>query len=257
MCLPSPITRPSIVAPCVPGRNGNCLSLVLRHASDFRAVSSRSRATPWFEGWLELIPRGAQYRVLILTGALHGGAAERVGLSAVALLFLAYLAFAHPPMWVVYYIEVLPIFYFLAARQLARLFHRSGGLGRESGRVWPASLANAFLAAVIWLLPFGVSDIVRVRPAIDERNAFHRAAQGALAAVPSAKAIEFVHYPPAHNHHLAITRNEPDLASAPLWVVYDRGSRNAELLSHAPDRAPYRMDAATFRVEPLDRLDRH
>jgi hypothetical protein len=69
--------------------------------------------------------------------------------------------------------------------------------------------------------------------------------------LPPEKAIVFVSYPPAQNPHLGLTRNEPDLAGARLWVVYDRGARNAELRALAPDRAAYRLDAATMSVEKL------
>jgi hypothetical protein len=50
---------------------------------------------------------------------------------------------------------------------------------------------------------------------------------------------------------LGLTRNEPDLASALRWVVYDCGPRNVELRALAPDRAAYRLDAASMRVERL------
>ena len=72
-----------------------------------------------------------------------------------------------------------------------------------------------------------------------------------MARLPPGKAIVFVSYPPSQNPHLGLTRNEPDLASARRWVVYDRGLRNAELRALAPDRAAYRLDAATMRVERL------
>jgi hypothetical protein len=100
-------------------------------------------------------------------------------------------------------------------------------------------------------LPLGLNDARRVRAAIDLRNAFHRTAEAALASVPPEKAIVFISYPPSHNPHLGLTRNEPDLASAHRWVVYDRGPRNREIRAFAPDRAAYRLDAATMRVERL------
>jgi hypothetical protein len=61
----------------------------------------------------------------------------------------------------------------------------------------------------------------------------------------------FISYPPSQNPHLGLTRNEPDLASALRWVVYDRGARNAELRGLAPDRAAYRLDAGTMRVKRI------
>jgi hypothetical protein len=189
---------------------------------------------------------------LMLAAALHSSGVERAGVITIALLLLAYLLFAHPPMWTVYYVEVLPILYFLAARELGRVVHKFSGLGSEATSVrWPAAAANASLAIALLLLPLGVNDVRRVRGAIDVRNAFHRAAEAALAKLPQEKAIVFVSYPPSQNPHLGLTRNEPDLASAVRWVVYDRGPRNVELRALAPDRAAYRLDAATMRVERL------
>jgi hypothetical protein len=163
---------------------------------------------------------------------------------------VAYLAFAHPPHWVVYYVELLPILHFLAAAQLLRLvgtFNRDssgGGVG-----VWPgAALSSAIATAA--LLPLCMGDLVRVRSTIDERNGFHRRAADVLRTAP-ANSIVFVHYPPAQNPHHALTRNEPDLHEARSWVVYDRGADNERLLAMAPDRQPYRLDVATFRLEPL------
>src|SRR5882762_3136225 len=82
---------------------------------------------------------------LILAAMLHASGVERAGVVTIALLLLGYLTFAHPPMWTAYYVEVLPIFYFLAARELGRVLHRFSGLGPEAGVRWPASVANASL----------------------------------------------------------------------------------------------------------------
>jgi hypothetical protein len=188
---------------------------------------------------------------LVLAGLRHGSPAERFSLVPIAALLLAYLAFAHPPMWIVYYVEVLPIFYYLAARQMGRLFHTFGGGGTESSVRWPASAANAALAAFIVMLPLGLYDAFRVRAAVDLRNAFHRAAGAALDRLPRSNAIVFVKYASDHSPHLAITRNEPDLASAGRWLVYDRGSKNAELAAVAPDRATYVFDTESFRIDQM------
>ena len=191
--------------------------------------------------------------VLIVAAALRASGVERAGVLTVALLLLAYLTFAHAPIWTLYYVEVLPIFFFLAACELGRVLRRFSGLGADAapGGRWPAPAANASLAIALLLLPFGVNDVRRVRAGNDLRSAFHRAADAAMAGLPPGKAIVFVSYPPSQNPHLGLTRNEPDLASARQWLVYDRGLRNAELRALAPDRAAYRLDAATMRVERL------
>ena len=189
---------------------------------------------------------------LILAAALRASGVERAGVFTIAWLLLAYLTFAHPPIWTIYYLEVLPIFYFLAACELGRVIHKFGGSGADTSGAWPAPAANASLAIALLLLPFGINDVRRVRAANDVRNSFHRAAEAAIEALPSEqKAIVFVAYPPSANPHLGLTRNEPDLASARRWIVYDRAAANAELRALAPDRAAYLLDTATMRMERL------
>lgn len=188
---------------------------------------------------------------LMLAAVRHASGAERAGIATIGLLLLAYLSFAHPQEWIVYYVEVLPIFCFLAACEMGRIILKASAPGGEGGMRWPAPAANASLAVALMLLPLGVSDVRRVRAAIDLRNAFHREAEAALASLPPGKAIVFVSYLPPHNPHFGLTRNAPDLASAEHWVVYDRGPRNRELRALAPERAAYRLDAGSMRVERL------
>jgi hypothetical protein len=129
--------------------------------------------------------------------------------------------------------------------------HAFSSPGSETGARWPASVANASLVVALLLLPLGVLDVLHIRAAIDLRAGFHRAAEAAMATLPPEKAIVFVYDPPSQSPYFALTRNEPDLASALRWVVYDRGPRNAELRALAPDRAAYRLEAATMRLERL------
>jgi hypothetical protein len=189
--------------------------------------------------------------VLILAGALRARGPEVIGLWSIALVLLAYLTFAHPSMWVVYYLELLPIVFFFGARELGRVLHLLSRSDPQDAGGWPAPVANAALGVWLLFVPLGVSDLLRVRAAIDQRNAFHRAADSALAALPPGKAIVFVRHSPDYNPHLGVTRNEPDLQTAPMWVVYDRGPGNAALRALAPDRAAYGLDTETMKVERL------
>src|SRR5262249_53379776 len=136
---------------------------------------------------------------LVLMAIRHATKLEQAAIATGALLMLAHLSFAHPPVWMVYYVEVLPVFCFLAARQIGRLLHKAAGLGDGTEVRWPASAVNASLAVLLILLPLGVNDVRRVRDAIDLRNAFHRSAEMALAALPPGKAIVFVSYGPSHS----------------------------------------------------------
>jgi hypothetical protein len=244
---PAPPLRPLVPEIAAVGEYSRGLHAMYTLSSVPAALAERVMAiVAWcVNGWR--IALGA----LILAAVLHGSPVERAGVVTIALLLLAYLAFAHPPMWTIYYVEVLPIVYFLAARELGRAIHTFGGLGRETGNRWPAPAANASLAVALLLLPLGVSDVLQVRAAIDDRGSFYHAAEAAMATLPPEKAIVFVRYPPDHSPHWGLTCNEPDLASARRWVVYDRGPRNAELRALAPDRAAYRLDAATMQIVRL------
>ncbi|HET9359707.1 MAG TPA: hypothetical protein VFO58_08155 [Vicinamibacterales bacterium] len=189
--------------------------------------------------------------VLILAAVLHGSRIERLGLAAAGTLFLGYLSFAHPPMWIVYYVEILPILYFLAACQMGRLFHTLSGAGRGDGPVWPAHVTAAAAVTALLLVPLGVSDVWRVRGAVDQRNAFHRSARAAVEKNTPVKSIVFVRYSADHNPHLALTGYGADLASTGRWVAFDRGDRNRELLSLAPGVPAFVLDTSTLRVAPL------
>jgi len=63
-----------------------------------------------------------------------------------------------------------------------------------------------------------------------------------FAQIHDPKAIVFVHYGPGHNPNLSLVHNVADPARAPLWVVYDRGAENGELLRFARDRVGYVFD---------------
>jgi hypothetical protein len=189
--------------------------------------------------------------VLILAAVLHGSRIERLGLVAAGALFVAYSSFAHPPMWIVYYVEILPILYFLAACQMGRLFHTLSGAGRGDGALWPAHVTAAAAVTAVLLVPLGVSDVWRVRAAVDQRNAFHRSARAAIEAHTPRNSIVFVRYSADHNPHLALTGYGEDPASTGRWVVFDRGDRNQELLSSARGVPAFLLDTSTLSLEPL------
>ncbi len=190
--------------------------------------------------------------VLILAAALHATGVERAGVATIGLMLLAYLTFAHPPMWIVYYLEVLPIC--LLPRRT-----RDGSPAPQAQRRGARSQQRPLAGAGGQCLPGSCAPVAAAR---SERRAprprgdrssklFHRAAEAAIATLPPEKSIVFVSYPPSQSPHVALTRNEPDLASALRWVVYDRGPQNAELRALAPDRVAYRLDAATMRIERM------
>jgi hypothetical protein len=177
------------------------------------------------------------------------GAALFAVIASVCLL-LAYLAFAHPPGWIVYYFELLPALHFLAAGSLIRLLGKTRQPTANAGSYVSPLVTRSSALATLLLLPFCLNDLVHIRKAIDVRNDFHRRAEEAVRRAPP-NSILFVRYPPSQDPHRAITRNEADLTSARSWVVYDRGADNARLASLAPHRQLYALDASTFQIEPL------
>jgi hypothetical protein len=186
---------------------------------------------------------------LLVGGLIRPRGAARVCVAATISLLAAYLVFAHPPGWVVYYFELLPALHFLAAASLVRLVGQLKRTAESTDRVSPFA-ARASLVAAFLLLPLCIGDLAKVRLAINQRNEFHRQAADAIRSAPP-KSILFVRYPASYNPHLGITRNEADLASARSWVVYDRGGENARLLSMARDRTAYLLDVATWSLQPL------
>jgi hypothetical protein len=201
-----------------------------------------------------LISYGTGWRlaiVVFLFASLIGvSGLTRLCIAACASLLAAHLVFAHPPEWIVYYAELLPILHFLAAGALMRLlatFH--DGRTETTGQLSP-SLARASVAATVILLPLCATDLLRVRAAIDQRNGFHRRAAQIVRDAP-AHSILFVRYPSPHNPHFAVTGTDPDLSAARAWVVYDRGAENVRLEAIAPDRKSYVLELPTFHLEPL------
>ena len=187
---------------------------------------------------------------LLVGSLIRARGPARFALVVSASLFIAYLAFAHPPGWVVYYLELLPALHFLAAIGLMRLLGQSSESAMDPTVDLSAAVARSSALAAALLLPLCLTDLWRVRAAIDVRNAFHRRAEEVIRAA-SSNSIVFVRYAPSDNPHLAVTRNEADLASARAWVVYDRGADDKRLLALAPDRKPYVLEPSTFRLTPL------
>lgn len=168
-------------------------------------------------------------------------AVELTGLATAAMLVLAYLAYAHPPIWTLYYLEMEPALTLLTALGMVRA-------GRWIPERWrPGAAALAALPLVI---------VIVYRAGLMERDIQkmfwqQHAFQQLLDIVPDDRTIVFVRYTPNHVAHRSLIRNEPFLADARHWIVYDRGAENAELMRLAPDRAPYLFDEATNTITKL------
>ena len=192
-----------------------------------------------------LFTLGQQWRgfliMLFLAGAFRTRGPARFGAISGLLLMAAYLAYAHPPAWIVYYAEIFPVFFYVASQELLRF-------GRTAMRLDASQLRSASIVMVVLMTPFLASDLIEARQVNDERSRFHRTAAKVLEAIPERPAVVFVHYPRNHNYHRSLIENAPDYRTAPIWLVYDRGPANGRLL-HLTDRVAYRLDTETWKLE--------
>jgi hypothetical protein len=134
-------------------------------------------------------------------------------------LLAAYLVYAHPPRWTVYYLEIVPVFHVLAAMGIVSFWRR--GLRLGSGE---AAGAAGMLIAVA--APWLVMNIRTARQAESDHSAFHRKAQAVLSELPDQEAVVFVKYPVHHSRDFTITANAPDYRSSRLWIVHERHNYN-------------------------------
>ena len=173
--------------------------------------------------------------------------AARWALATAALLVLAHLTFAHYPGWSLYYLELQPVLALLTGL----------GLGVAAPRVdaWlgPGRLTWLALIVCTAAVPLVVLDLRASRRTLEHRQDYVRGFAALVQQIPASKAIVFVRYLPTHNVHVSLIVNEPDLARAHAWIVYDRGADNARLLALAPDRTPYLYDEATNSLSALAR----
>jgi hypothetical protein len=177
---------------------------------------------------------------LFLSGALRARGPLLFGVLSMVSMLLAYLSFAHPSSWIVYYFEVFPVFYVVAAIEAVRLADWRSAIG-------PARARGLVLLALAVISPWLLNDLRLVRRQVDLRNAFHRTAARVLKTLPADPAVVFVRYPETHDFNLSLITNTPDYRSAPLWLVYDRGERNRELLQ-LTTRPAYLLNVATWQL---------
>jgi hypothetical protein len=195
--------------------------------------------------------------IVAVIGLLASPAAVWFALATCVLLLLSYATYAHDPSWSVYYAETMPVLAFLTAlgasvlmrRIVAVLLGSRRDASLEAG-VGTATHLGLVLALLLMLAP-ALGDVRLVRTVRQRETLYHRNFNQLVSAISASKAIVFVRYRPNHAAHFSLVRNVPDLSSAPVWVVYDRGADNARLLRLAPDRVPYLYDDLRLAIAPL------
>jgi hypothetical protein len=113
----------------------------------------------------------------------------------------------------------------------------------------PAPVTALVLFAL--LLPGAVAD-ARVSHTNKSRQVGYQSAfRATLGQISAEKSIVFVRYGPKHILHYSLIDNQPDLARARVWTVYDRGTDDARLMAIAPDREAFLFDEASQALIPL------
>jgi hypothetical protein len=204
-----------------------------------------------FRGWrLPLL-------LLAILGLAALGVEGWFAAGSALLLTLIYLVYAHPAAWTIYYLEIFPLLPFLTALGIwtiaAALTSPKLRVGPRLASEWgPRQALGVALVVLVmlWPLSYEVRYGRRLEATI---QSYHLDFRQRTAEIPDKRAIVFVRYAPWHNVHTSLIANDPDLADARLWVVYDRGPENAKLAALAPDRAAYLYDEGTRALMPIRR----
>jgi hypothetical protein len=189
--------------------------------------------------------------LLGLVGLVASGAAGAFALASAVVLMVAYLAFAHPPEWTVYYLEIQVLPPFLAALGAWTIAAAPWGRGRTPPLATLATVRTALppgapaaglllaLAPLVQLAPLAP----RVRLQHTDMQVYFHNPRAAAARLEGERKIVFVRYEPRHVPHRSLIYNDPDLATSPVWWVFDRGAaENARLRALAPERVAYVLD---------------
>ncbi|MBK5187429.1 MAG: glycosyltransferase family 39 protein [Gemmatimonadaceae bacterium] len=167
-------------------------------------------------------------------------------LGTTVLLVLAYLCVGHAPQWTVYYVEIQPVLAFATAVAWWRIASLLSGKKlawplRELPAVAPGVVLAVIVSALL-LFPYSTRMVSYIRLNKQEGSAYHRNFRDLLRLVPGDHIMVFIRYAPNHSPHESLVTNEPDLAKARVWTVYDRGADNIRLIRLAPARTPYLFD---------------
>jgi hypothetical protein len=187
---------------------------------------------------------------------LIGISAEAVfALVSAVLLVVAYLLFAHPAHWVLYYMEAQEIVVMFTALGVGKVIQWILRVQRRGAVITDAeSIARggvAVCALLLVMIPFKARFISQTRKPFQERAHEMAAFRDQVAGLPS-KSVVYVRYAPTHLFHMSLITNAPDLEKAGAWIVYDRGGENVELLAKADGRLPYIFEEQTGRLHPMD-----
>lgn len=190
--------------------------------------------------------------VFTLLGLFVMGVEGWFAVATALLLTVLYLSMAHPLDWTVYYLEIFPLVPFITAVGIAGIAVAIRASGAKMMRPVPSawgprqSLGLALL--VLALLWPATSDTRYAHRWQKIEQVYQRSFRRLVATIPEPRAIVFVRYGQGHDPNHSLIANDPDVARAHLWVVYDRGADDAALAALAPERATYVFDEKTFSL---------
>ena len=116
---------------------------------------------------------------------------------------------------------------------------------------WSTPMARRVVVAVtVVCLPFALANAGACRKNKSKIAAAQTAFAREVKRLPT-PAVVFIRYSPNHLAHASYVTNDPQLAEAPVWLVYDRGDDDARLRAVAPRRRAFLFDEATWRMVPL------
>lgn len=193
----------------------------------------------WFGTQLVLLP-------LFILGVVTMSRELRFALISAALVFLAYLPYAHDAPWTLYYLEVAPAVAATTACGVWRvLVWLTSRVPIQLNVTRRPKLGTALVSLVLAL--FGIPTLLFWRAQHKEISSTRMGFEQAVAQLPAAKTIIFIRYAD-RPHHVSLVSNHANPETAPTWVVHDLGpERNGELVRQHLDRAAFIFDEA--RVE--------
>jgi hypothetical protein len=190
--------------------------------------------------------------VFTLLGLAVMGVEGWFAIGTALLLTILYLSMAHPLDWTVYYLEIFPLVPFLTALGISAiavaLRAPSGRMMRPVASAWGPRQSLGIALIVLVLLWPASADTRYAHRWQKIAQVYQRSFRRLVATIPEPRAIVFVRYGQGHDPNHSLIANDPDVANARLWVVYDRGAQNAELAALAPTRATYLFDEKTFSL---------
>jgi hypothetical protein len=165
--------------------------------------------------------------------------AVAVGAITALLLYLAYLSYAHPSSWTIYYMEALPVVAIITGLgfAFAMTWIRRKMRGGE-GAGTSASLIAIVLAIVLFM---GSLPIIRTERGRRDSSAAPRLALwDVVSRLPTPRNLMFVRDERVAPH--TMVTNDADQAHARTWLVHDLGSENVRLQELERDRTAYVID---------------